>query len=203
MHRLIGYLLALCCISSLAYGETLENIQHALAKQSLVTGHFEQTRNIPALSRPLKSSGQFYIVKNRALLWDQQQPFAQQSLLTESAIYQGQNGQLSQRDTGSAQMSQYFSQLLVDIFSGDFTGLSEQFDIEQTATTTANWQLNLSPQQAPLKQIFSQISLRGKQGVVEHIRLVEQRGDQTDIVLRMATPALPLPTFLKQVLVSD
>src|SRR5471032_1560603 len=66
-------------------------IQSLLAKPATLCGHFEQTKTLSGMKKPLLSNGRFCVVNGKGVLWRTLQPFPSTLRLTRDEIvnYQG------------------------------------------------------------------------------------------------------------------
>ncbi|NBI12298.1 outer membrane lipoprotein carrier protein LolA [[Haemophilus] felis] len=160
-----------------------------------IQGDFTQQRFLKALPKPITTSGQFTLLKNKGLLWQMQKPFASDVRVTAKGIMQW-NGQqwVENHKVGQSQQIQLFLGLL----SGNIDGLSAQFSPELKGTAE-HWQLTLTPNSLLMKQIFSHIQLQGDK-LVKRIELHETQGDRTVIELQNNQVNQPLPAFVQSAL---
>lgn len=158
-----------------AFSQT-ELIARLQAPQNL-QGDFVQQRYMKSLAKPITTSGQFYLVKNQGLLWQMQKPFTSLLKVSPQGIAQW-NGQSWQYNSQLGQTTQI--QLFLGLLSGDFSGLTKEFDFA-LSSSSQQWTLTLTPKSLLMKQIFNQIQLQGKE-VVEQVELLEKQGDRTLIL---------------------
>ena len=88
--------------------------------------------------------------------------------------------------------------LFLGLLSGDISALSEQFDIAVSGVKT-QWQLTLTPKTLLMKQIFTQIQLKGN-ALVQEIELSETQGDRTQIQFSGLKTDQALAEFVQQAL---
>lgn len=158
-----------------AFSQT-ELIARLQAPQNL-QGDFVQQRYMKSLAKPITTSGQFYLAKNQGLLWQMQKPFTSLLKVSPQGIAQW-NGQSWQYNSQLGQTTQI--QLFLGLLSGDFSGLTKEFDFA-LSSSSQQWTLTLTPKSLLMKQIFNQIQLQGKE-VVEQVELLEKQGDRTLIL---------------------
>ncbi|UPQ89366.1 outer membrane lipoprotein carrier protein LolA [Vibrio sinaloensis] len=174
--------LALLALSPVCWGQinTLEQLETQLAQHPIVRGEFTQQRHLEMFAEPLSSSGRFTLSKQQGLLWQQNTPFAVNLVLTQDKLRQTFVDQAPQ--TISAEQNPlvfYFSRVFLAVFHGDTQALQTEFELDFSAQDD-QWQLVLTPRQAPLNQVFSTITLSGDQAI-DSLVLQELRGDQTEI----------------------
>ena len=171
---------------------SMEDLQGLLAKNSIVRGDFAQSRTMSMFKQPLLSKGHFVLSKDNGLLWRQTQPFSVFLTLTQNKLKQQFANQTPQLMSAKDNpMVFYFSHLFLSLFQGNTQALTLQFDLLLTGNKN-HWQLNLTPKEAPLNQVFSSIQLAGSD-YINSLLLTENRGDKTSIIF---TNQRSLPTSL-------
>jgi len=173
----------LLLLSPLAGAVTLDELQQRFTEQPTIRAHFEQTRTIKAMPKPLRSQGEMLISRDAGLLWDQKTPFPMRLMLNDSRMVQAINGQPPQTITAdnNPQMFQ-FNHLLRALFQADRRVLEQNFRIAFQDKGEGRWSLSLMPIATPLDKIFASIDLAGSD-YLESIQLNDKQGDRTDIAL--------------------
>lgn len=189
------FFLALVFLSAQTLAFSQQELMNQLQQPQNVQGHFTQLRYLKSLAKPITTSGQFALVKSKGLLWQMEKPFATQLKVTPSGIQQwnGSRWVSSQKFGQSDQIK-----LFLGLLSGDISALSEQFDIAVSGEKT-QWQLTLTPKTLLMKQIFTQIQLKGD-ALVQEIELSETQGDRTQIQFSSLKTNQALVTFVQQAL---
>lgn len=179
--------------SQSVFALTQQQLMQQLQKAETVQGDFTQTRFLQALPVPIKSTGTFAFALQKGLLWQMQKPFATTLRVTPRGIAQWANNQwqASQNPIQNQQIA-----LFLGLLSGDMSALEKEFKI--TLSGQANhWQLSLIPDTLLLKQIFTQITLKGDKAV-RQIVLQEKQGDKTQIDFTQLKVNQPLPLTIKK-----
>lgn len=184
MNKIVRFVLLLISLttasSALAQIADLNDLQAQLQKFSLVRGDFTQSRQIEMFDQPLISTGEFLLEKSHGLLWQQRSPFPVNLVLIEDRLRQTFTNQPAQVITAQENpMAFYFSKIFLSVFHGDTQQLQSQFDLD-FEPDPEQWQLILTPKQAPLKTVFESITLRGNTDI-DSLVLQEVRGDKTEI----------------------
>lgn len=171
---------------------TLGELQHTLSATKVVRGYFSQIRTMAMFNQPLVSNGKFMIAANHGLWWHQTAPMTVSLVLTKNKLSQQFDNQPPQIISAAQNpMVFYFSHIFLALFNGDTSALDQQFTLKLTTlapdsnSTDANnrnnqWQLVLTPKQAPLNKVFTSITLQGSK-FINHLTLAEIRGDKTVI----------------------
>jgi len=164
-HTLTLWLLVCTLFSPLSWAQVnnLDELQAQLSKHDLVRGQFTQQRHLEMFNQPLSSQGQFVLDKSHGLLWQQQNPFPVNLVLTQDKLRQSFAGQAPQVITAEQNpMAFYFSRIFLSVFHGDTSALQREFELTL------------------------HITLRGNQEI-DQLELVEKRGDRTDIQFSQQT----------------
>lgn len=177
-----GWLLmvvALFCVNAQAV--TLVELQQRFSQQPVLRAEFEQQRSISGMAKPLKSSGELLISRQKGLWWAQQKPFPLTLLLDDKRMVQTLAGQPSQVVTAdnNPQMFQ-FNHLLTALFHADSQALEQNFALQFSDLGHNKWRLVLTPKTTPLDRLFKRITLNGEQ-FLEIIDIDDMQSDATHI----------------------
>ncbi len=143
-----------------------------LGQVQVLRGRYRQRRILHEIPRPLLSSGEFLLVRDRGIWWHTLSPL-------ESELTLGSGGPL--RQSGAELAAPIFFAL----FALDLERLARSFDlfILQSGTSRApRWVLGLRPRDAALAAWFDKATLSGG-ARVEQVTLFESTGDRTEIDL--------------------
>lgn len=140
-----------------------------LGEVQVLRGRYTQRKFLREIPRPLSSSGEFLLVRDRGIWWHTQAPLEAEVTLTA--------GQTDPRATAAA--------TLFALFALDLDALARTFDLFLVASGP-HWLLGLRPRDASLAAWLTQVTIGGG-GRVERVSLVEAAGDRTEIDLE-ATP---------------
>ncbi|KKD61136.1 hypothetical protein RN22_07515 [Grimontia sp. AD028] len=175
---LLTFSLMISCPLTWAFG--LSDLQNTLEKSAVISGDFEQTKDIAMLSKPLVSNGNFVLSEKEGLLWLQATPFPVTLILSDQTLRQKMPGQPEQViHAKDNPMAFYFSDLFLGLFHADADVLNQQFSYELDGSPEA-WTLVLTPTEAPLTKVFSQITLSGGHNI-DVLTMEELRGDKTTV----------------------
>jgi hypothetical protein len=186
--RGIALALLLAVIAPLAQAFDLEQLSAQLGQPEVVRGAFIQEKHLRALPQPLTSRGRFVLAKEHGLLWLLETPLQQDYRITTQGIARrsAAGWQAMPRQGASAQQNRLF----LAVLQGDSQGLQRDFALSLSGTAQ-DWQLQLIPRSALLKQIFSAIQIQGG-ALVQRIELLETQGDRTLLKLPQSTAARQL-----------
>lgn len=175
----IAFFCLLCCPSAWA-ADCMEEIRQRVGTPEMVRGQFEQSKQIAALERPLRSSGDFLMARNRGVLWRTRKPFPQVLKLTQHDIIQEQNGKVRFQLSAEREPAvQVINQALFALFAGDFAALEQSFS-STCKTEGGRWWVVMQPTASALARIFKEIRLEGA-NTVQRIELLEASGDRTEM----------------------
>jgi outer membrane lipoprotein-sorting protein len=175
----IALALALGTINASA-ADLASTVRAQLSQPAVLRGAFEQSKQVAGFSKPLLSSGDFVVARERGVLWNTRTPFASQLKLTRKQIVATQNGQVSFQLSASQEPTvRVINSLMFSLLSGDVGALGQQFKISGSSGAQG-WKLVLTPLQPGLSKVMSQITLSGDK-YVRRIEIVEASGDITRI----------------------
>ena len=140
---------------------TLEVVTERLSKFAVLRGRYTQTRKIALLSRPLDSGGRF-VLSDRGLQWQQEEPF--KSVLVadgEQLLQQMADGPVTRIDDATQPMVVSISRIFLDMFRGRHGDLEESFAVRFEPDNDA-WEIGLTPTSYPLSEAIRQITLKGR-----------------------------------------
>ncbi|SFC30368.1 LolA family protein [Pseudoalteromonas denitrificans] len=170
--------LFLLIIGSLSFSSTAasnESSEKNLMKPNLIAGTFEQNKFFKILTRPIKSSGDFYLDQKLGFYWQTIKP-------VNSAIFL-KSGELMEKDhhgnIKSIVGGGTLASVLIKAISGDINALKNEFELLKHQ---GNDCLELKPKQEILRQAITKIDICG--GLKpESIKLFESKGNKTEIQL--------------------
>lgn len=174
---LIG--IAVCCVPAWA-ADAMQEIRQRVGTPESVRGQFEQKKQIAALERPLLSTGDFLVARNRGVVWRTQTPFPQVLKLTRREIIQEQNGKVRFQLSAEREPAvKAVNQVLFALFAGDFAALEQSFS-SNGKVEGERWRVTMQPSSQALAQLFREIRLEGA-NTVQRVELFEANGDRTEI----------------------
>lgn len=164
----------------------LPRISAQIDQHAVIRAEFTQEKRMPALKRPLITSGHFVFSRRHGVLWQIEHPYRMIYVLGEERMLEiGADGARRQRSLreipGLTQVGRIFRALL----SANASSLHEIFNIT-TQGQPAHWEVQLKPRDAQLAQFLSSLNLSGGR-FVEAIGIDETGGDTTRIRFRNAS----------------
>lgn len=177
---------------------SIDEIFSTLSSMENRTGTFVQTKTLTGLSFPIISHGRFAFGKGLGLYNEINKPLFQASSYSANGIieWDEQGQQLTEISKNPA--AQYVSDMLLAFFNGDKKHIREIFHIE-TGTKTGQpqnqqWELILTPNKKAIQEYILRININGE-NYIQHISVLSQNGDKTDIHFKDVVPAKSLNEF--------
>lgn len=179
-HFLFFLTLLLCLHTGFAM--TLEQLSSHLKPQTLLAGHFEQSKFLKDFPKPLKTQGEFIFWAHHGIIWSTQKPFASKLILTENRL---QSITPHQQQSISVQNNPHLTllnQLFIDLLQGNFEQLKKSFDISLDGSLQS-WTLTLLPRDQVLQGMLRQVNISGRQHI-NYLVFKTATEDRTEILLK-------------------
>ncbi|WP_082533084.1 outer membrane lipoprotein carrier protein LolA [Pelomonas sp. Root1237] len=188
------FLLAACPLPALA--DTIAQVQQRLVSTPVQRGGFQQDKQLAGFAKPLKSQGDYLLVRGKGLIWRTTAPFASQLVLTRDRIAGGGGLQL---DASKEPGIRVVTQLMLSLLDGDLGALQQAFEVQASLGGDKAWRAALRPKAAALAQLFSRIELEGDRQL-RRIVMTEAQGDTTTLRFdeQAREPAAPSADEAKQ-----
>ena len=178
--RCIAMLCLLIALPAQASDDVIATVRAQLEQPNVLRGNFTQAKRIEGFSKPLLSSGDFIVSRERGLLWRTAKPFPGVLKLTRDEIVASQDGAVTFRLSADNEPSvRIINSLMFSLLNGDVAALGKQFTINGSATPQ-QWSLDLKPKQAAFAKLIRSIAVKGDRHVSE-ISIDEANGDRTQI----------------------
>lgn len=175
---ILFFILGLFPTASFGACEILDTSERLAANP--VYYRFQQSRDVPGLSRQLRSSGIIWMSDNDELVWQVQTPIKSTTVISSSGVREyNRNDQL--QPALDVEIATSLSDVLLQIVRGNFTALNDYFQQTIQCEETA-WDINLQPTNERFSDFFASMQLSGNDEL-ESIIYEEVRGDVTSIQL--------------------
>lgn len=149
-------------------------------------GNFSQSKTLTGLPRPLLAEGSYLFARERGIAWRTVKPFESELVITKKEIIQRDAGSTTLRTTAERQPgAEAVTGIFFAVFALDFPALEKLFVLHSrrsAADQSATWELGLLPRPG-MGDAIQRIVVFGGQRV-HRIVLLDQHGDETDILLR-------------------
>lgn len=156
----------------------LKEIRAVLTESEYLQGRFMQQQSLPGVVEPLVSQGQFYFVRDRALLWQTQTPFV------SDVVFR------SERQRGQSAAQRRMSKLLLDVFGANI--LDDEDFAHEVSGSSLDWQILLTPRGGSISKYIAEIELRGGQRL-QTTTIVFTAGRQSHIAFAEVVAHLEMP----------
>jgi hypothetical protein len=166
--------LALLPLTSQA-SDAVEEIGRRLQGGALQRGRFEQEKQLAGFAKPLKSQGDYLLLRGKGLIWRTAAPFASQLVLTRDSIA-GSDG--LRLDASREPGVRLVTGLMLALLDGDLRSLAAHFELQAELLAGQAWRASLRPKAAALAKLFSAIEIDGDRQP-RRILLREAQGDRT------------------------
>lgn len=176
--------------------DTIAQVQQRLVSAPVQRGAFQQDKQLAGFAKPLKSQGDYLLVRGKGLIWRTTAPFASQLVLTRDRIAGGAGMQL---DASKEPGIRVVTQLMLSLLDGDLGALQQAFEVQASLVGDKGWRAALKPKAAALAQLFSRIELEGDREL-RRIVMTEAQGDTTTLRFddQLREPAAPSADEAKQ-----
>ena len=164
-----------------AQPHSLDSVLADLGAHPTLRGNFDQTREIPGLSRPLHSTGSF-VVSDAGLYWAQATPFEFVLIADESRLIQKV---LDQPPVELDFRSQPIAASIGSIFVGIVTGqraLLERNFVLSFSSGSDGWAIGLVPRSEVIARAIESIEVRGAAAIAA-LEIRGAGGDRVEIGL--------------------
>ena len=126
-------------------GAPIAEIQSMLAKPKVLCGHFEQSKQLIGLKKPMVSNGRFCVVVDRGVLWRTLQPFPNTVRLTRDEIVHLQGDRVAMRlDAKQEPAVRMINGVLFALLAGDLGEIEKLFAVDGTIHDNS-WRVTLKP----------------------------------------------------------
>ena len=151
------------CLVMLCWPLTAPGVDHnppadsvlpELDAHDITRGEFTQTRRLPELSRPLRSSGRFVHDVDHGIIWQVLEPAPSTLVITPRGLYQD-----GEHHSGANPMTT-LRPVFRALFSGDMARLEDHFEVT-AGEAGEGWTLELKPRDSSLAAALQKIILSG------------------------------------------
>jgi hypothetical protein len=162
-------------------GAPIAEIQSMLVKPKVLCGHFEQSKQLTGLKKPMVSNGRFCVVADKGVLWRTLHPFPNTVRLTRDEIVHLQGDRVAMRlDAKQEPAVRMINGVLFALLAGDLSQIEKLFAVDG-AIHDNSWRVTLKPHEPALAKAISSIALGGG-AYVKNITISEASGDRSNIV---------------------
>lgn len=162
-----------------------------LEQVQVLRGRYSQRKFLREIPRPLNSSGEFLLVRDRGIWWHTQTPLDSELMLPLVAAGPQRRAARAPGKGQPAGQEELAASLFMALFTLDLDLLARSFDlfVMRSDAPGPRWSLGLRPRDAAVAAWFEQATLSGGERV-ERVTLFEAAGDRTEIDLDSAAHPL-------------
>ena len=182
LARLLLACAALAAVAAHGAEAATDAVLARLHQPAVLRGQFVQSRQIQGFKRPVESSGDFVVARNRGLVWHTMKPFESTLSVNRERlrITNGKGGTETTLDARREPMLRTLNDILQSVVIADVAALEKSFALQVKAVGAESWEMSLQPKDATLRARFSAITLLGG-AYVQNVRLQEASGDVTTV----------------------
>ncbi len=152
----------------------LENFE----RPEIFKASYKEEKHIPALLRPLHSSGTFVYIRKMGLAWFMSQPFRMNTVINDQGLSQWLLGEKQLKSEETKRIMSPILKNISAIFSGDIKQLSNHFIIKNIPSKEEIWNLILIPKDIHLKPYLQRIEINGGK-YIKSLRIVYSKDKYT------------------------
>jgi hypothetical protein len=157
---------------------TLPELMRRMADTPGVVARFVEKKEIALLDDPLETRGTMYFVPPNRLARRTEAPGASTLIIDGDKLFFRDEAGGNDVDLAGNPMARLFVDNFIVLFNGDLAELQRRYETS-FATDDGHWTLTLAPRSAPLDRLVSTITLRGDDGGMREMVLLEKGGDRT------------------------
>lgn len=158
---------------------TLPALTAQLSQQAEQRSRFVQLKTVAGLSKPLRSTGEVLVVRERGVLYSLLKPLPARYGIGRDSLVIEEAGQQRLLQVGDAPWLRTLGRLLHSVLAGELNGLEQDFYYQLDAVASG-WQLTLTPRREPLSLALKQVQLLGT-AQVNNVQIVDRNGDRTEL----------------------
>jgi hypothetical protein len=161
----------------------------ALASVDGLQARFVEKKKLALLRAPLRSEGRIYFMRPGHLARFVESPTASVVRIGPDALHVEDQSGTQQFDLRGRPDIKTFVESFVHVVAGNHEALASTYSIEfAPAEGEDPWLLTLTPKRKPLSELIERLEIRGHGYEVRTVRVLEGRGDTTEIALEAVDP---------------
>ena len=171
-----------------AENASMESVCKGLMEHPVTTGEFVQLKKSAAISRQLRSSGNFLFSPD-GVIWDTKKPFSSSLVVTRTSLVQtAPDGSKTILDGSKNQTFANVAETISSLFSGNKKSLEDNFAVN-FLSNASSWKMQLVPKDKTVAMTLSTILLNGRcsseEGtILDSMMITEQNGDSVSYTFR-------------------
>jgi outer membrane lipoprotein-sorting protein len=142
--------------------------------------HFREEKRIALLRAPLISEGQIYFLAPDRLARHVASPSPSVMVINGAAIsFRDSSHRTESLSLDQNSVARLFVDSFLKVLAGDSVALGRIYEMAVTSGPRGAWALRLTPKAPPLSRLVEEIDLGGRGAILDHLRIVEVGGDET------------------------
>ena len=156
-----------------------------LASVEGLEARFVEHKKLALLRAPLRSEGRIYFMRPGHLARIVETPSASSVRIGPSSLDVKDASGEQRFDLRSRPDIKMFVESFVHVVAGNYDALASTYALSFRAPTDADgdWLLTLTPRRKPLSELVARLEISGRGFAVDTVRVIETRGDSTEITL--------------------
>lgn len=159
----------------------LSKISSYINAPEVLSGKFEQEKNISDMGIKLKSSGKFSINKSKGILWNTETPVANTIIVEDDKICINNGAKYAIMDSDANQTMKQIIEVMKSLLVQDYQKLKQHFDI--SAEICDGYNIHLKSKDKTISSLFTRLDVNGHD-YVSDIIFYNQEGDITKITFK-------------------
>jgi hypothetical protein len=166
------------------------SLLRALASVDGLEARFVEKKKLALLRAPLRSEGRIYFMRPGHLARFVESPATSVVRIGPDSLEVRDQAGKQQFDLRSRPDIKMFVESFVHVVAGNHEALASTYTLgfEAGETPDDGWLLTLTPRRKPLSDLVERLEIRGRGYEVATVRVLETRGDSTEIALEAVDP---------------
>jgi outer membrane lipoprotein-sorting protein len=167
-----------------------ETLLAALATVEGLEARFTEKKHLALLKAPLVSEGRIYYTRPGYMVRKVDAPSKSTVRIGPKSLEVSDDRGTQSFDLSGRPDIKTFVESFVHVVAGDHDALASIYELsfEPAPDPEGTWLLTLIPSRKPLSELITKMELSGRGYSVETIRILEKRGDSTEIAMTSVDP---------------
>lgn len=172
--------------------DAVKQISSLMKSAESVQGKFVQQKKLAGFSRPIKSSGFFFLQKSQTLEWQINSPMESRLVIDLKDKRYFSDTQNPDSNAEKPATYKLVGEIVVALFEGDWATLENYFTLDGEIEEDQTWTASLVPKSEALARAINKIILSGDQ-YVKSVVILETSEDETHIEFSDIQPRITEP----------
>lgn len=178
MKKIISSFILICFFAFNAHAASiLENKITRIPEGGALKADFVQERHLTGIPKPIISTGEIVVWKDKGLLWNTKTPFSSMLLVSAKGLFQIDKGKKTPIvQAGQSSGDRTIFNTLGNVFAGDFSEGVQGFEIKMLPESQNQWHIHLSPVYTEIRNFIRAIDITGSTYISE-VKISRPNGD--------------------------